>query len=70
MFCQPFLFGTVGAAVLFSNIEVGMIGKGLLVIFLGVSARWISTFVVGCEKKFNNKERAFMAFAWIPKATV
>ena len=70
MFCQPFLFGTVGAAVLFSNIEVDMIGKGLLVIFLGVSARWIATFVVGCEKKFNNKERAFMAFAWIPKATV
>ncbi len=70
MFCQPFLFGTVGAAVLFSNIEASQIGKGLIVIFIGVSARWISTFFVGCEKKFNNKERAFMAFAWIPKATV
>lgn len=26
MFCQPFLFGTVGAAVLFSNIEPSMVG--------------------------------------------
>jgi len=37
---------------------------------LGVSARWIATFCVAFEKKYTNKERAFMAFAWIPKATV
>ena len=70
MFCQPFLFGTVGAAVLFSKIEPSMIAKGLLVIIMGVSARWIATFCVAFEKKYTNKERAFMAFAWIPKATV
>ena len=70
MFCQPFLFGTVGAAVLFSKIEPSQIGKGLVVIFIGVSARWLATFMVTCEKKYNAKERAFMAFAWIPKATV
>ena len=70
MFCQPFLFGTVGAAVLFSNIEPSLIGKSFGVIVIGVAARWIFTFLAGCGKKFNNKERAFMAFAWIPKATV
>ena len=70
MFCQPFLFGTVGAAVLFSKIEGSMILKGLAVIIIGVSARWIATFCVAFEKKYTNKERAFMAFAWIPKATV
>ena len=70
MFCQPFLFGTVGAAVLFSKIKGSEIGYGLVCIFVGVTARWLATFVVTCEKKFNNKERAFMAFAWIPKATV
>ena len=47
-----------------------MILKGLVVIFFGVSARWIATFIVTFEKKYNYKERAFMAFAWIPKATV
>ena len=70
MFCQPFLFGTVGAAVLFSKLKGSMIGYGFCVIIIGVSARWLATFLVAFEKKFNNKERAFMAFAWIPKATV
>jgi NhaP-type Na+/H+ or K+/H+ antiporter len=68
--CQPFLFGTVGAAVIFTKIDSSQIGQGLLVIFLGVTARWFGTFGAAFEKKFNNKERAFMAFAWIPKATV
>lgn len=70
MFCQPMLFGTVGAAVLFDKIEGSQIGKGLIVIFIGVTARWLATFIVTCEKKFTYKERMFMAFAWIPKATV
>ena len=70
MFCQPFLFGTVGAAVLFNKIEGSMILKGLVVVMIGVSARRIATFIVTFEKKYNYKERAFMAFAWIPKATV
>lgn len=70
MFCQPFLFSTVGAAVLFNKLEGSLIGYGFAVILIGVSARWISTFCVGFEKKYNNKERIFMAFAWIPKATV
>lgn len=70
MFCQPLLFSTVGAAVLFNKLEPSMILKGLAVILIGVTARWGSTFLVGFEKKYNNKERVFMAFAWIPKATV
>lgn len=37
----------------------------------GVVARWVSCyFALGLVGKFTNKERAFMAFAWIPKATV
>jgi len=70
MFCQPFLFGSVGAAVLFSKIDPSQIVQGLGVIFIGVTARWLATFIVTCEKKYTYKERAFMAFAWIPKATV
>lgn len=70
MFCQPFLFGSVGAAVLFKNIEVSMLGSGIGVICIGVTARWTGTFLAGLEPKYNNWERAFMAFSWIPKATV
>lgn len=70
MFCQPFLFGSVGAAVLFTNIEPSMIGRGFGTILIGVTARWCGTFLAAFEKKYTIRERAFMAFAWIPKATV
>lgn len=69
-FCQPFLFGTVGAAVMFDKIDPSQIGKGLAVIAIGVSARWGATIVAASERKYNCKEKMFMAFAWIPKATV
>ena len=70
MFCQPFLFGTVGAAVLFTKIDPSSVGKGFGTILIGVTARWLGTFMAAFEKKYTYRERAFMAFAWIPKATV
>lgn len=69
-FCQPFLFGTVGAAVLFSKLDSSILGTSLEVILIGVTCRWVATVVVTFEKKFTYKERMFMGFAWIPKATV
>ena len=41
-----------------------------VVIFLGLALRWIGTVVACSEPKFNCKEKMFMGFAWIPKATV
>jgi len=39
--------------------------------FVGVIVRWLAAFLVtGLERKYTIKERIFMAFAWIPKATV
>lgn len=70
MFCQPWLFGTVGAAVIFSDIDVNSLGVGLLIIFIGLVFRWIGAYMAFCEKKYTRKEAAFVAFAWIPKATV
>jgi len=70
MFVQPLLFGSVGAAVLFEKLEPSLMLQSLACIVVGVTARWLATFLATCEKKYNNKERAFMAFAWIPKATV
>ena len=45
-----------------------MIGKAVAVILIGLTFRWISTFLVAF--KFNLKEKLFVAFSWIPKATV
>jgi solute carrier family 9B (sodium/hydrogen exchanger), member 1/2 len=70
MFVQPVLFGSVGAAVLFEKLEPSLMLQSLACITIGVTSRWLATFMATCEKKYNYKERAFMAFAWIPKATV
>lgn len=67
---QVVLFGTVGASVLFDQVESSMIGSGIVIIFVGVTCRWCATFMVGARQGFTYKERAFMGFAWIPKATV
>jgi hypothetical protein len=47
-----------------------MIGRGFGTILIGVTFRWLGTFMAAFEKKYTIRERAFMAFAWIPKATV
>jgi NhaP-type Na+/H+ or K+/H+ antiporter len=69
-FFKPFLFGTVGAAVKLDEIDSGTIGQAILIILVGISFRWVGTYLAGCGGKFTRKERMFMAFAWIPKATV
>ena len=70
MFCQPLLFGTVGAAVQFKDIDPTTLGPGILVIFIGLTCRWIGAFLAMMEPKYTVKEKAFVAFGWIPKATV
>jgi len=70
MFCQPFLFGTVGAAVQFKDIDPSTLGTGILVIFIGLAFRWLGAFCAMLEPKYNMKEKCFVAFGWIPKATV
>lgn len=70
-FCQPFLFGTVGASIKFDDMDGSLLGKAFLVIFAGVMTRWgVAYLVCGFEGKFTRKERILMASAWIPKATV
>lgn len=43
---------------------------GIGVIILGLIFRWIGTVLAASEPKFEFKEKAFLGFAWIPKATV
>jgi hypothetical protein len=49
---------------------MGSFGKGVGVILLGLVFRWIGTVLAASEPKFVFKEKAFLGFAWIPKATV
>lgn len=67
---MPFLFGSVGASIRLDKIKGSDIFQGLCVIIIGVSFRWLGAFLATWKKLFTIKERAFMGFAWIPKATV
>lgn len=49
---------------------MGSFGKGVGIILLGLVMRWVGTVVAASEPKFVFKEKAFLGFAWIPKATV
>ena len=44
-YITPFLFGTVGAAMVFSEIDSSVLGYAILIIFVGVSFRWASTIL-------------------------
>ena len=52
------------------KIDPKSLGYGLLVLTLALVLRMIATyFAVSCGN-LNTKEKIFMAFAWLPKATV
>lgn len=69
-YVQPFVFATVGASVQFKKIKIDSFGLSIAVILLGLTMRWIGTVIAASEDKFVFKEKAFLGFAWIPKATV
>ena len=53
-----------------SELDGGTVGKGLLVLAIGLVIRVIVTFFVVMGGDLDPKERLFVAFAWFPKATV
>eukprot|EP00828_Plagiopyla_frontata_P038694 TRINITY_DN507_c0_g1_i3.p1 TRINITY_DN507_c0_g1~~TRINITY_DN507_c0_g1_i3.p1 ORF type:complete len:472 (+),score=46.66 TRINITY_DN507_c0_g1_i3:814-2229(+) len=46
------------------------LGYAFLIIIVGVTFRWLSTILSTLQKKYCWGEKLFMAFAWLPKATV
>lgn len=64
------MFATVGASVQFKKIKIDSFGLSIAVILLALLMRWLGTIVAASEPKFVFKEKAFLGFAWIPKATV
>lgn len=69
-FIQPFLFGTIGAALHFTQVSPKVVGSSFILIFSGQFFRFIGAFISSSQKKHTIKERLFMAMSWIPKSTV
>lgn len=69
-FYQPFLFGTIGAAILFRDAKASTIGNALIIICISVPIRVYAAFSVTHCTKFTLKERGLISLGWMPKGTV
>ena len=67
---QPLLFVLIGASVSISFFDGRFIGRGILLLFLGLVVRLLVSIACVWTDKFNINERLFIAMSWLPKATV
>ncbi len=67
---QPLLFGLIGAEVVFADVEGSSVGGGLIIVMVGLVIRLLVTYASASPIDFSDRERRFIALAWIPKATV
>ncbi|ESO89178.1 hypothetical protein LOTGIDRAFT_210172 [Lottia gigantea] len=70
MIFQPLLFGLIGAQVKIEEIEIQTVGLGIATLFIGLAIRMVTSFVAVQRTELNLKEKFFIPFAWLPKATV
>ncbi|XP_040822827.1 sodium/hydrogen exchanger 9B2 [Ochotona curzoniae] len=67
---QPLLFGLIGAEVSIASLKPGTVGLCVATLGFAVLIRILATFLMVCFAGFNIKEKLFISFAWLPKATV
>ena len=62
-----FLFGNVGASIVFSDIRSeDLLNSGILIVVC-ILIRFIATFFTFNNKEYTRKEKIFASIAWIPK---
>ena len=64
------LFSLIGAAVDLDVVQADVVGKGILMLAISIVLRAGVTVACVLGTPLNWRERLFMAFAWLPKATV
>jgi NhaP-type Na+/H+ or K+/H+ antiporter len=67
---EPVIFALIGTEIQIDKIDPETLGLGILVLMLALVLRMIGTFFAVSCGNLNTKEKIFMAFAWLPKATV
>ena len=74
--CQPLLFGVIGCALDFRQVQASTIPKAIGLTLLGLCIRlpvaFLATLGKGAteEEALTTQERLFVALSWTPKATV
>ncbi|XP_031563747.1 sodium/hydrogen exchanger 9B2-like [Actinia tenebrosa] len=69
-FFQPLLFGLIGAEISLDYLDGRFVGKCVGALVICITMRMLVTFLIMAGNKLTNKEKAFVAIAWLPKATV
>ena len=68
---QPLLFGVIGTELNFHRMAPAVAGRALLVVGVGLLVRIPAAYVaVHFDDRLKFREKAFVALAWLPKATV
>jgi len=67
---EPVIFALIGTEIQIDKIDPATLGLGILVLILSLVLRMVGTFFAVSCGTLTTKEKIFMAFAWLPKATV
>ena len=68
---QPLLFGAIGTELNFHRMAPAVAGRALLVVGVGLLVRIPAAYLaVHFDDRLKFREKAFVALAWLPKATV
>lgn len=67
---EPLLFGSIGCSLEFDLIPSRSLAKCLLIVCIGSAFRLGSAYLATSHGGLTPRERLFIAFAWLPKATV
>ena len=68
---RPLLFGAIGTELNFHRMAPAVAGRALLVVGVGLLVRIPAAYLaVHFDDRLKFREKAFVALAWLPKATV
>ena len=67
---EPVIFALIGTEIQVDKINFETLGYSIIVLLGALIIRMIGTYFAVTCGQLNTKEKIFMAFAWLPKATV
>ena len=70
MIFEPILFGITGAQIKLKQIDHKIVFKSIACLLTGVIIRIVVTVLASVGCKLNTKEKFFVSFSWMAKATV
>ena len=67
---EPVIFALIGTEIQVDKINPNTLGLSIVVLLIALLVRMVGTYFAVSGGDLNVKEKIFMSFAWLPKATV